>query len=61
MKSTKKVARPKRNSNDVLGPQTLPRRSHTPAISQENQEHKTITHNNEKVALILFLTGGFAI
>ena len=33
----------------------------TPAISQKNQESKTITHNEEKIALVLALTGGFAI
>ena len=41
------------NSNDVL--------SHAPAISQKNQEPKTITHNDEKKALVLFLAGGFTI
>ena len=40
-------------SNDVL--------SHAPAISQKNQEPKTITHNDEKIALVLFLAGGFTI
>ena len=53
MKSTQTAARPKRNSNDVL--------SHAPAISQKNQEPKTITHNGEKIALVLALAGGFAI
>ena len=52
-KVTQTAARPKRNSNDVL--------SHTPAISQKNQEPKTITHNDEKIALVLALAGGFAI
>ena len=33
----------------------------TPAISQKNQEPKTITHNEEKIALVLALAGGFAI
>ena len=32
--------------------------THTPAISQKNQ---TITHNEEKIALVLALAGGFAI
>ena len=32
-----------------------------PAISQKNQEPKTITHNEEKIALVLALAGGFAI
>ena len=53
MKSTQTATRPNRNSNDVL--------SHTPAISQKNQEPQTITHNNEKIALVLALAGGFAI
>ena len=53
MKSTQTAARPKHNSNDVL--------SHAPAISQKNQEPKTITHNDEKIALVLALAGGFAI
>ena len=53
MKSTQTAPRPKRNSNDVL--------SHAPAISHKNQEPKTITHNDEKIALVLFLAGGFTI
>ena len=50
------VARPeprKRSSNDVL--------SHAPNISHKPQEPKTITHNDEKIALVLFLAGGFTI
>ena len=35
--------------------------THTPAISQKNQKPKTITHNEEKIALVLALAGGFAI
>ena len=35
--------------------------THTPAISQKNQEPKTIAHNGEKIALVLALAGGFAI
>ena len=35
--------------------------THTPAISQKNQEPKTTTHNEEKIALVLALAGGFAI
>ena len=35
--------------------------THTPAISQKNQEPKTIIHNEEKTALVLALAGGFAI
>ena len=53
MKNTQTAARPNRNLNDVL--------SHTPAISQKNQEPKTITHNDEKIALVLALASGFAI
>ena len=34
---------------------------HTSAISQKNQEPKTITHSDEKIALVLALAGGFAI
>ena len=56
MKSTKTAASPelrKCNSNDVL--------SQAPAISQKNQEPKTITHNDKKIALVLFIAGGFTI
>ena len=35
--------------------------TYTPAISQKNQEPKTITHSDEKIALVLALAGGFAI
>ena len=35
--------------------------TNTPAISQKNQEPKTIIHNEEKIALVLALAGGFAI
>ena len=35
--------------------------THSPAISQKNQEPKAITHNEEKIALVLALAGGFAI
>ena len=30
-------------------------------VAHKKQEPQPITHNDEKVALILFLTGGFAI
>ena len=53
MKSTQTAARPKHNSNDVL--------SHAPNISHKNQGPKTITHNDEKIALVLALASGFAI
>ena len=64
-KVTQTAARPKRNSNDVL--------SHAPNISHgvtqgprgcrahKPQEPKTITHNDEEIALVLALAGGFAI
>ena len=35
--------------------------THAPAISQKNQEPKTITHNEEKIAFVLFMAGGFEI
>ena len=35
--------------------------THAPAIFQKNQEPKTITHSDEKIALVLALAGGFAI
>ena len=35
--------------------------THAPAISQKNPEPKTITHSDEKIALVLALAGGFAI
>ena len=35
--------------------------THAPAISQKNQEPKTITHSDEKIALVLSLAGGSAI
>ena len=44
------------DSNEVL----LLRLAHTPTISH-NQEPQTITHNDEKIALVLFLASGFAI
>ena len=52
-KVTQTATRPKRNSDDVL--------SHAPNISHKPQEPKTITHNDEKIALVLALAGGFAI
>ena len=48
-----KVTQTAANSNDVL--------SHAPNISHKPQEPKTITHNDEKIALVLFLVGGFTI
>ena len=52
-KVTQTATRPKHSSNDVL--------SHAPNISHKPQEPKTITHNDEKIVLVLALAGGFAI
>ena len=41
-----KVTQTATNSNDVLG--------HAPNISHKYQEHKTITHNNEKLLWYFF-------
>ena len=35
--------------------------THAPNITHKNQEPKTITHNDEKIALVLALASGFAI
>ena len=35
--------------------------TYTPAISQKNQKPQTIIHNEEKIALVLALAGGFAV
>ena len=51
-KVTQTAARPKHNSNDVLS---------APAISQKNQEPTTITHNDEKIAFVLFMAGCFTM
>ena len=48
MKSTQTA-----DSNDVLAQKST--------ISHKNQESQTITHNNEKIALLLLLAGGSAI
>ena len=56
-KVTQTATRPKHNSNDVLPPH----RSHASNISQKNLGPHTITHNDEKIALVLALAGGFAI
>ena len=52
-KVTQTATRPKHKSNDVL--------SHLSNISHKPQEPKTITHNDEKIVLVLALAGGFAI
>ena len=46
-----------KDSNNAL----LPRRSHASNISHKNLGTKTITHNDEKIALILALASCFAI
>ena len=46
----------KSHNTSSIEPTTI---THTPAISQKNQ--KPITHNEEKIALVLALAGGFAI
>ena len=50
----------KTNSIEPTTITTSQRLTHTPAISQKNQEPKTIIHNEEKIALVLALAGGFA-
>ena len=52
-KVTQTAARPKCNSNDVL--------SHAPNISHKPHEPQPITDNEEKIAFVLFIAGGFAI
>ena len=63
-----KLAQTATNSNDVLGPQaplakprSVVHRAQVPIITHKNQKPKTITHNDEKIALVLFLASGFAI
>ena len=46
----------KSHTTSSIEPTTI---THAPAISQKNQ--KPITHNKEKIALVLALAGGFAI
>ena len=46
----------KSHNTSSMEPTTI---THTPAISQKNQ--KPITHNEEKISLVLALVGGFAI
>ena len=41
------------NSNEV--------QAHAPTITHKNQKPQTITHNEEKISLVLFLAGCFAI
>ena len=48
----------KSHNTNSIEPTTI---THAPAISQKNQEPKTITHSDEKIALVLALAGGFAI
>ena len=53
-----KVPAIKSHNTNSIEPTTI---THAPAISQKNQEPKTITHSDEKIALVLALAGGFAI
>ena len=46
----------KSHNTNSIEPTTI---THAPAIFQKNQ--KPITHNEEKIALVLALVGGFAI
>ena len=46
----------KSHNTNSIEPTTI---THTPAISQKNQE--SITHSDEKIVLVLALAGGFAI
>ena len=46
----------KNHKTNSIKPTTI---THAPAISQKNQE--PITHNEEKISLVLALAGGFAI
>ena len=48
----------KSHNTNSIEPTTI---THAPAISQKNQEPKTITHSDEKIALVITLAGGFAI
>ena len=52
-----KVTQTATNSNDALPP----RGSHAPNISHKNPGTHIITHNDEKIALVLALASGFAI
>ena len=52
-----KVTQTAANSNNVLPPCG----SHAPNISHKNPRPHTITHNDEKIALVLALASGFAI
>ena len=53
------------DSNEVLplrpGLRTPLRRTHAPNISHKNQEPETMTHNDEKIALVLALANSSAI
>ena len=49
------------NSNDMLGLWTPLRGAQKPTITHKNQEPHTITRNDEKIALVQALAGGFAI
>ena len=48
----------KNHKTNSIKPTTI---THAPAISQKNQKPQTITHSDEKIALVLALAGGFGI
>ena len=48
----------KSHNTNSMEPTTI---THAPAISQKNQKPQTITHSDEKIALVLALAGGFAM
>ena len=48
----------KNHKTNSIKPTTI---TQAPAISQKNQKPQTITHSDEKIALVLALAGGFAI
>ena len=48
----------KSHNTNSIEPTTI---THAPAISQKNQEPKTITLSDEKIALVQTLAGRFAI
>ena len=58
-----KVNTPAMKSHKVLAQTATTHRDSNEVQAQKhkNQEPQTITHNEEKIALVLFLAGGFAI
>ena len=56
-----KVNTPTMKSHKYSKTNSLQGLAHAPNISHRKQEPQTITYNEEKIALVLFLTSGFAI